>query len=434
MAARHATRHAAHRAAWWTLRLRPARGFSPGLALLVATSFVTGAATQVTWAQVESDAARAARATAERAAVRAEAARVARVDAAATGRLSEQATAYLAHRRTEALAVASGAVAAGEVLTAGSADLLPAEQVAALDAAVAELASLVARTPDADTALHEAIEPAPAQATPLDLAREAPEPPPLLPVDPLGDAAALVGAAELVGAADAADLGDPVVLNALPEPTAKASPDDSPAVEPAEVLERADLDLADSAALVAAAQRVLELSAQAEATANAVRAAQLAEAEAQAAMAAERGRIQGLVAAAESFPNGEIPERYLCGVDFDAEVLLRCDAAQALTALNSAYRERTGRDLTVVSSYRTAARQAELHEEKGDLAAPAGASNHGRGIAVDFAGAGSLGEFDAPLYLWLSANAEAYGWIHPPYMEPGGSGPLEPWHWELDLR
>ena len=62
------------------------------------------------------------------------------------------------------------------------------------------------------------------------------------------------------------------------------------------------------------------------------------------------------------------------------------DAAAALEDLNEAYRRDTGSTLTVVSSYRTTAQQALLVEEKGDLAAAPGTSNHGRGLAIDVAG------------------------------------------------
>lgn len=73
----------------------------------------------------------------------------------------------------------------------------------------------------------------------------------------------------------------------------------------------------------------------------------------------------------------------------------------------------------------------EVKASRGFLAASPGTSNHGRGLAVDLAGVGALGQFDLPTYLWLKANSEAYGWYHPEHMEPGGSSPQEPWHWEF---
>jgi len=41
------------------------------------------------------------------------------------------------------------------------------------------------------------------------------------------------------------------------------------------------------------------------------------------------------------------------------------------------------------------------------------AVNAGTGVAFD----------------WLTANAGRFGWVHPPWAQPGGSKP-EPWHWE----
>ena len=84
----------------------------------------------------------------------------------------------------------------------------------------------------------------------------------------------------------------------------------------------------------------------------------------------------------------------------------------------------------MTSSYRDYDGQVEARKARGGLAATPGTSNHGRGLAADLDGFGDLGQFDTPSYIWMTANAGAYGWIHPSYMGPGGSGPLEPWHWE----
>jgi LAS superfamily LD-carboxypeptidase LdcB len=136
------------------------------------------------------------------------------------------------------------------------------------------------------------------------------------------------------------------------------------------------------------------------------------------------------IAATDAAPNGEIPTVLLCGVTFARTALLRCDAATMLEQMDAAYHQETGRHLVISSSYRTTAEQEVLRATKGELAAVAGTSNHGRALAIDLTGAGELGQFDAPVYQWLVANAATYGWHHPAYMEPGGAGPLEPWHWE----
>ena len=76
----------------------------------------------------------------------------------------------------------------------------------------------------------------------------------------------------------------------------------------------------------------------------------------------------------------------------------------------------------------------EVKAAKGGLAATPGRSNHGRALAVDLGGFGAVGAFGDPDYLWMKEHAEAFGWHHPRAMEPGGSGPLEPWHWEFDTE
>ncbi|MCV2394644.1 M15 family metallopeptidase [Actinotalea sp. M2MS4P-6] len=220
-----------------------------------------------------------------------------------------------------------------------------------------------------------------------------------------------------------------------PDPGAVPSAADDASADAA-VLATADLALSDSEHLVEVAQRLLDLSAEVQAVVEQRKAEEQARLAAEAAAAAEEARIaasfSAKVAAADAAPNGEIPTQYLCGVTFQRGVLLRCDAAAALDKLNTAYRQATGHSLTVVSSYRTAEEQAALVEEKGEeIAAAAGTSQHGRGQAIDLAGAGQLGQFDAPLYLWLTEHAEDFGWHHPSYMDPGGAGPLEPWHWEF---
>ncbi|OIQ93192.1 D-alanyl-D-alanine carboxypeptidase [mine drainage metagenome] len=151
-------------------------------------------------------------------------------------------------------------------------------------------------------------------------------------------------------------------------------------------------------------------------------------AEAAASAAADLARRVAVAAAA---PNGRIPLETLCGVAFAPGARLRCDAAAALDRLDSAFHAARGGHLVVVSSYRDLADQVEVKASRGDLASTPGASNHGRGLAVDLGGLGTVDDFAEPTYLWLKAHAASYGWHHPTAMEPGGGGPLEPWHWEF---
>ncbi|GAB6901929.1 M15 family metallopeptidase [Kineosporia succinea] len=131
------------------------------------------------------------------------------------------------------------------------------------------------------------------------------------------------------------------------------------------------------------------------------------------------------------YPNGEIPSSALCKIAFAPEHRLRSDAALGLERLNVAYREHFRRDICITDSYRDLATQVRLKREKGALAATPGTSNHGWGQALDLCDGINTGP-SAETYRWMKTNAPTYGWVHPAWAEPGGSGPLEFWHWEFD--
>lgn len=64
------------------------------------------------------------------------------------------------------------------------------------------------------------------------------------------------------------------------------------------------------------------------------------------------------------------------------------------------------------------------HKKSGvAVAATPGTSNHGLGITIDF-GAGVNTSFTSKEYLWMKANAPAYGWTN-----DEGRQINEPWHW-----
>lgn len=132
-----------------------------------------------------------------------------------------------------------------------------------------------------------------------------------------------------------------------------------------------------------------------------------------------------------AWENGRLPQGLLCPLSFAPQARLRCDAAAALEELDVAYRAHFGTHLEVVSSYRSFEQQVLVKASRGWLAASPGRSNHGWGIAVDLGGFGGVGQFDSPRYLWMREHAPAYGWSHPTAMQPGGSAPEEPWHWEF---
>ncbi|PVU81404.1 hypothetical protein DDP54_16075 (plasmid) [Cellulomonas sp. WB94] len=104
----------------------------------------------------------------------------------------------------------------------------------------------------------------------------------------------------------------------------------------------------------------------------------------------------------------------------------RADAAVTLIALNGAYFARFGTDICLSSGYRTFEQQLALRAAKGAIAAGAGQSNHGWGLAVDLCPAAYAGTRG----VWLHDVGRAYGWANPAWAHRGGGGSYEPWHWE----
>lgn len=127
------------------------------------------------------------------------------------------------------------------------------------------------------------------------------------------------------------------------------------------------------------------------------------------------------------FANGQIPTSALCPLAFAPDQLLRCDAASALDALNTAHRVAFGTDIVVTDSYRSLATQIACRQQKGDLCAVPGTSNHGWGLAADLGG--GIETFGTRQHQWMIAHGPTSGWVHPAWAEPNGSKP-EPWHFE----
>jgi len=351
------------------------------------------------------------------AAVAAEQSRRDRVDDAAADRLNGLATAVAAERRQDALEAARAAVETADAVVVVAAQVLAAETVSPLGEAAAELAEMVQQSPD-----------------------------PLMPS---------VDLTPLAATDSAVTSTEPAAVPATAEPPADAPAPSGPAAglqleegalgwmsERPAAQTLAALDLETSARMLEFAHQVSLLTDQVKAASD-VAAAELAAAEqaaaelaalqaADQAAAAERAAasINRKIEIAKTSPNGQIPREVLCGVTFDSGTLLRCDAAGALEQLNAAYRRHFGQNLSVTSSYRDYDGQVEARTTRGGLAATPGTSNHGRGLAADLDGFGDVGQFDTPSYIWMAANAGTFGWLHPSYMGPGGTGPLEPWHWE----
>lgn len=131
------------------------------------------------------------------------------------------------------------------------------------------------------------------------------------------------------------------------------------------------------------------------------------------------------VAEARRYPNGLIPDRYLCDLPQKGSQL-RADAALGFFKLNSAYRKRFGQQMCVTDSYRNLGSQQRVYAQKPGLAAVPGRSNHGTGTAVDLCG--GVQTSGSVQFRWLESNSRKYGWFHPQWAY---SSPFEPWHWEF---
>jgi hypothetical protein len=120
--------------------------------------------------------------------------------------------------------------------------------------------------------------------------------------------------------------------------------------------------------------------------------------------------------------NGNITEDSMCLL-WDGKNKVRSDAAVALAELNHAFNLRYGRDICIISSYRTLGDQQRMRRERGRLAAGVGQSYHGWGLAIDVCAGDDKGERKA----WLDANGPTYGWVSPAWTK---SSMYEPWHFE----
>lgn len=131
------------------------------------------------------------------------------------------------------------------------------------------------------------------------------------------------------------------------------------------------------------------------------------------------------------YSNGQIPASALAPIPWDRTKLLRPDAAQALAVMDVAFRGAFGYDIPLNDAYRDLANQVEAKRVYGEGAATPGTSNHGWALAIDVGDVHHyVITYGSPEYLWLKANAPRYGWVHPDWAEPDGSGPHEAWHWE----
>lgn len=133
----------------------------------------------------------------------------------------------------------------------------------------------------------------------------------------------------------------------------------------------------------------------------------------------------------DGLSNGNIPTSLLTPVIDPAgkQWFLHPSAAQGYNALkDAATADPGGFKINLSYTYRSLAEQQQVFaNSRPGFAATPGTSNHGWGFAIDI---GVLSAFNSPGYAWMKANASKYGWVHPPFSEPGGVAP-EPWHWEF---
>jgi Peptidase family M23/D-alanyl-D-alanine carboxypeptidase len=125
--------------------------------------------------------------------------------------------------------------------------------------------------------------------------------------------------------------------------------------------------------------------------------------------------------------NGEIPDEELTTISFAPGQRLRGDAVAALEKMNVAFKAHFGYDIGITDSYRSLEGQKECTRTKGNLCATPGKSNHGWGLALDLKT--GINRFGSPEHVWMTQNANKYGWIHPDWAQANGSKP-EAWHWE----
>ena len=166
-----------------------------------------------------------------------------------------------------------------------------------------------------------------------------------------------------------------------------------------------------------------------DAAAGLTLAAQQATTSADEATRALIARAEQQAHSTDGYANGAIPLEVLCPVAFAPGQYLRCDAAEALVRMNAAYRQAFGHDMVLTDSYRSLDGQVRTKSAKGGLAAVPGTSNHGWGLAIDLGD--GVDSYSSAQYAWLRSNAVLFGWHHPTYMDEGGRGPHEPWHWEF---
>ncbi|MFB9956353.1 M15 family metallopeptidase [Cellulomonas denverensis] len=134
--------------------------------------------------------------------------------------------------------------------------------------------------------------------------------------------------------------------------------------------------------------------------------------------------------------NGHMPMSAMCAIGWGTDQLgftqyLRCDAADALTRLNDAYRAVFGASLDLDLTYRSYQDQVAMKAALGGLAATPGTSSHGLGLALDVQEWPQTYGFGTERYTWLVQNGPSYGWYAPQRVREGQPY-AEYWHFEYE--
>lgn len=128
--------------------------------------------------------------------------------------------------------------------------------------------------------------------------------------------------------------------------------------------------------------------------------------------------------------NGKVPASMLVAIPWDPEkTLIAAPALSDLTRLNTAFKKKFGKSLTIDLAYRTRSTQDYYWTDLGPLiAARPGTSNHGWGTAIDLPETYDY-SFRGKYYKWMKANSKKFNWVHRSYLEEG-SKYAEAWHFE----
>lgn len=132
--------------------------------------------------------------------------------------------------------------------------------------------------------------------------------------------------------------------------------------------------------------------------------------------------------------NGNMPMSAMCRIPWGTDQLgyaqyLRCDAAEALTRLEAAFRATFGESIAMDLTYRSYEDQVAMKQALGPIAARPGTSSHGLGTALDVQEWPDVYGFGTARYEWLVANGPTYGWYAPARVRADAAYP-EYWHFE----